>query len=113
MAVDYFHRLIVSGPARDVQSLRAGLVSDFAREVKGEVYVERLPFSFAGLFSLAPAAKRCEPEGPMEPYDIRVWPIVWRSQFDSRFVEPVQEAREWPPAHEHGARTLQRPTPSA
>jgi hypothetical protein len=113
MAVDYFHRLIVSGPARDVQSLRAGLVSDFAREVKGEVYVERLAFSFAGLFSLAPAAKRCEPEGPMEPYDIRVWPIVWRSQFDSRFVERVQEAREWPPAHERGARTLQRPTPSA
>jgi hypothetical protein len=95
MAVDYFHRLIVSGPARDVQSLRAGLVSDFAREVKGEVYVERLPFSFAGLFSLAPAAKRCEPEGPMEPYDIRVWPIAWRSQFDS--WSPCRKRGSGPP----------------
>jgi hypothetical protein len=42
------------------------------------VYVERLPFSFAGLFSLAPAAGRCEPKGPIEPYDIRVWSNLMR-----------------------------------
>ncbi len=75
MAVDYYHRLIVSGPADDLKSLRAGLVTNYVRVVGGEQYKERLPFSFAGLFALAPGAKRCQPRDPMEPYDIRVWPI--------------------------------------
>jgi hypothetical protein len=83
MAVDDFHRLIISGPAPDLRALRAGLVTDFVRVIEGEDYKERLPFSVAGLIALAPAAKRYAPEGALEPYDIRVWPIVRRSSRES------------------------------
>jgi hypothetical protein len=79
MAVDDFHRLIISGPTPDLRALRAGLVTDLVRVIEGEEYKERLPFSFAGLIALAPAAKNWAPEGALEPYDIRVWPIVRRS----------------------------------
>ena len=80
MSVDYFHRLIISGPTRDLRTLRAGLATDYVRVVGGEEYAERLPFSFAGLFSLARAAKRYVPGDALEPFDVRVWPIQRRSR---------------------------------
>ena len=84
MAVDYFHRLVITGPARDLRRLRAGLATEFARVVEGKEYKELLPFSLLGLFTLAPDAYFDGPQDASEPYDIRVWPMVRRS---SRRIE--------------------------
>jgi hypothetical protein len=76
MAVDYFHRLIVTGPRRQVGALRDGLARTSSRHVGGRTWSEAVPFSFAALYELAPRARRVEREVPYDPYDISVWPIT-------------------------------------
>ena len=80
MAVDYFHRVIVTGQQRKVQELRRALVRKWSRKVGGETFTERLPFSIASLYAIAPGARRIEPEIPGEAYDVSVWPLVRRTR---------------------------------
>jgi hypothetical protein len=76
LAVDYFHRLIVTGPRRQVAALRDGLARTSSRQVGGRTWSEAVPFSFAALYELAPRARRVEREVPFDPYDISVWPMT-------------------------------------
>ena len=76
MAVDYFHRLIVRGRRRQVAGLRRRLARTWSRRIGRQTFTEQLPFSFAALYDIAPAASRVEREVPGEPYDVRVWPIA-------------------------------------
>jgi hypothetical protein len=76
MAEDYFHRLIVRGPRLQLADLRRRLARTWSRTVARQTFTEQLPFSFAALYEIAPAASRIEREVPGEPYDVRVWPIA-------------------------------------
>jgi len=80
MAVDYFHRLIVRGPRPQLLALRRRLARTWSRGSGRRQKSEQLPFSFAALYRIAPAASRVEREVPGEPYDIRVWPITQRNR---------------------------------
>jgi hypothetical protein len=75
MAVDFFHRLLVSGKPADVRAFRDDIHREYARTIAGETWTEIVPFSFAGLYELAPAARRVESEIPIDPYDLSAWPM--------------------------------------
>ena len=75
MAVDYFHRLLVSGKPADVRAFRDAIYRAYPRTIAGETWTEIVPFSFARLYELAPAARRVEPEIPDDPYDLSAWPV--------------------------------------
>ena len=75
MAVDYFHRLRVYGTRVDVREFRNRIYREYPRTVGGETWTEIVPFSFAALYDLAPAARKIEAEIPFDPYDLSAWPI--------------------------------------
>jgi hypothetical protein len=75
MAVDYFHRIRVYGKRDDVRRFRRRIEREYPRTVGGETWTEIVPFSFAALYALAPAAREIEAEIPFDPYDLSVWPI--------------------------------------
>jgi hypothetical protein len=76
MAVDYFHRVIVTGPLRQIDQLRRGLVHTTSRRVERRAWKERVPFSFAALYAIAPGARRVFRNVPYDPYDVSAWPVV-------------------------------------
>ena len=53
MAVDYFHRLLVSGKPADVRAFRDAIYREYPRTIAGKTWTEIVPFSFAGLYELA------------------------------------------------------------
>jgi hypothetical protein len=73
MAVDYFHRLLVSGKRDDVRAFRDAIYREYPRTIAGETWTEIVPFSLAGLYELAPAARRVEAQIPFDPYDLSAW----------------------------------------
>ena len=75
MALDYLHRLLVSGTPVGVRRFRDAINRVYPRTVAGETFTEMAPFSFAGLYELAPAARQVEPEIPEDPYDLSAWPV--------------------------------------
>src|SRR5688572_32539105 len=75
MAVDYFHRLLVSGKPAGVRAFRDAIYREYPRTIAGKTWTEIVPFSFAGLYELAPAARRVEAEIPFDPYDLSDWPM--------------------------------------
>ena len=75
MAVDYIHRLLVSGKPAGVRAFRDAIYRSYPRTITGETWTEIAPFSFAGLYELAPAARRVEREIPDDPYDLSAWPV--------------------------------------
>jgi hypothetical protein len=75
VAVDYLHRLIIRGACEDVRGLRRHIYREYPRTVGGHSWTEIVPFSFASLYEMAPAARRIEAEPPCDPYDISTWPI--------------------------------------
>lgn len=77
MAVDYWHRLIVTGHRETVDLFRQQLRRRTIRSgFPGEkLSHETIPFSFVRLYQLIPTAERIDPNGPFEPYDLSVWPI--------------------------------------
>lgn len=87
MAVDYLHRLLVSGKPADVRAFRDAIYREYPRTIAGETFTEIAPFSFAGLYELAPAARRVEPEVPDDPYDLSAWPVrtVKRERAEIRY----------------------------
>lgn len=76
MAVDFFHRLVVTGPRGTVGLFRGQLRHRATRSVAGHKWRETIPFSFERLYQLVPTAVRIEPNAPCDPYDISVWPIL-------------------------------------
>jgi hypothetical protein len=58
MAVDDFHRLLVSGTPADVRAFRDAIYREYPLTIAGKTWMEIVPFSFAGLYELAPAARR-------------------------------------------------------
>ncbi len=95
MAIDYFHRLVVTGDAKRVRRLARELHRDYPRRVGGETWTEVVPFSFAALYEMAPRARRIEHEIPCDPYELSVWPVRLsaggkaeaRYQFQTRNLE--------------------------
>ena len=75
MAVDFYHRLVATGPHGSVDLLRRWLRRTCTRTVAGRKWRERVPFSFERLYALVPSAARIEPYIPFDPYDMSVWPI--------------------------------------
>lgn len=77
MAVDYIHRLVVSGPALDVRAFRRAVSRTVDREAVGsiEAWREHVPLSFAAMYSLCPGLTRVEPNVPCDPYDLSIWPL--------------------------------------
>jgi hypothetical protein len=75
MAVDYFHRVRAFGRRADVRDFRNRIYREYPRTVGGETWTEIVPFSFAALYDLAPAARKIEAEIPFDPYDLSAWPI--------------------------------------
>jgi hypothetical protein len=75
MAVDYFHRLLVSGKPADVRAFRDAIYCEYPRTIAGKTWTEIVPFSFAALYELAPAARRVEAQIPFDPYDLSDWPM--------------------------------------
>jgi hypothetical protein len=75
MAVDYFHRLLVSGKPAEVRAFRDAIYREYPRTIAGETWTEIVPFSFAGLYELAPAARLVETQIPFDPYDLSAWPM--------------------------------------
>jgi hypothetical protein len=75
VAVDYFHRLIVRGPRRDILTFRREIYRRYPRKIGRKSWMETVPFSFAGLYEIAPAARRIESKIPVDAYDMSVWPI--------------------------------------
>ena len=76
MAVDYDHRLLITGPHATVRLFRLQLQRRVRLSVAGnKLWRETIPFSFKRLYELAPAAARVEPDGPYEPFNVCAWPI--------------------------------------
>mgnify|MGYP003336636391 FL=1 len=75
MSVDYFHRLRVYGTRHDVRDFRNRIYREYPRTIAGETWTEIVPFSFAALYDLAPAARDVEAEVPFDPYELSAWPI--------------------------------------
>jgi hypothetical protein len=76
LAVDYWHRLVVTGPREAVGLLRGQLRRRAGRSVAGQrLWRETIPFSLERLYRLASAAFRVEPHVPHEPYDGSAWPV--------------------------------------
>jgi hypothetical protein len=70
MAVDYFHRLLVSGHADRVRAFRKRIHREYPRTVAGTTWTEIVPFSFAALYDIAPRARRIEAEVPYGAYEL-------------------------------------------
>lgn len=75
MAVDYYHRLVVTGPAAGVQDLRKRLHREYERTVRRRTWTEVIPFSFEALSEIAPGVRRILGSEPFDPYDQSVWPV--------------------------------------
>jgi hypothetical protein len=76
MAVDYWHRLVITGPHGTVALLRRQLRRRARRSPPGyHPWRETIPFSFERLYQVAPAAVRVEPYMPSDPLDQSAWPI--------------------------------------
>ena len=95
MAIDYFHRLVVTGLAERVRDFRKRIHREYPRTVAGETWTEIVPFSFAALYEMAPRARSVEAEVPWDPYELSVWRVtrigkrdaLLRYQFQTRSLE--------------------------
>jgi len=83
MAVDYFHRLLVSGRADRVRDFRRRMHREYPRTVAETTWTEIVPFSFAALYEIAPRARRVEAEVPWDPYELTVWPVTRMGKRDA------------------------------
>jgi hypothetical protein len=98
MAIDYWHRLIIRGPRKDVRAFERRIYREYPRSIAGKSWTEIVPFSFTALYEMAPAACRIKPEPPAyEPYALSAWPVrrldrnqaEVRYQFQTRNLEMV------------------------
>jgi hypothetical protein len=95
MAVDFVHRLVVTGPAKRIRDFNKRLHREHPRTVAGETWTEIVPFSFAALYDIAPRARTIEPEVPYDAYELSAWPVrrngrrdaLVRYQFQTRNLE--------------------------
>jgi len=95
MAVDYVHRLVVSGSVQAVRRLSRALYREYPRTIADQTWTEIVPFSFAALYELAPKVSRIEREVPCDPYELAAWPVRMRPngktearyQFQTRNLE--------------------------
>jgi len=103
MAIDYFHRLVVTGLAERVRDFRKRIHREYPRTVAGETWTEIVPFSFAALYEMAPRARSAEAEVPWDPYELSVWRVtrigkrdaLLRYQFQTRSLEMAPSSACW------------------
>ena len=101
MAVTYLHRVIVSGSHQGVRTFRDEIYREYPRTVAKKFWTEVVPFSFASLYEIAPAARRIEKAVPWDPYELCAWPLrrttsgraELRYQFQTRNVEMFRYVR--------------------
>jgi hypothetical protein len=95
MAVDYFHRLVVTGRADRIRDFAKRIYREYPRTVAGGTWTEIVPFSFQALYDIAPRARTIETEVPFDPYELSDWPVrrigrqdaLVRYQFQTRSLE--------------------------
>jgi hypothetical protein len=87
MAVDYFHRLIIRGPDKDVRAFRRQIYREYPRSIARKSWTEIVPFSLTGLYEMAPTARRIGPEAPGDPYELSAWSVrrIGRNQAEVRY----------------------------
>jgi hypothetical protein len=93
MAVNFFNRLIVSGPPAHVVDFQARAERTYERTVGEETWTEYLPLSFISLQEITPIFP--EDELPFDPYEIAESPVKRvsprraevRYQFETRAVD--------------------------
>jgi hypothetical protein len=93
MAVNFFNRLIVSGPHGLVLEFQTRAERTYERTVCAETWTEHLPFSFTALQEITPIFPKNDL--PFEPYEIAEWPVKQlsprraevRYQFETRAVD--------------------------
>jgi hypothetical protein len=93
MAVNFFNRLIVSGPHADVLDFQTRAERTYERTAGEETWTEYLPLSFTSLQEITPIFP--EDELPFDPYEIAEWPVKRvsprraevRYQFETRAVD--------------------------
>ena len=83
MAVDYLHRLLITGRHEAVRRLVQALYREYPRTVAGQTWTEIVPVSFDALYELAPNAVRVEREVPCDPYELAAWPVRKRTTVES------------------------------
>ena len=101
MAVDYFHRLLISGSHQHVRAFRRDIYREYPRSLADQTWTEIVPFSFAALYDLAPDARRVDRSIPHDPYELSTWPVraisrhraEVRYQFQTRNLEFVNLLR--------------------
>jgi hypothetical protein len=110
VAVDFYHRLVVSGLSKELKAFRNSVSHTVRRKpVRGmAAWRERVPISFAAMYARCPRLTRVQPEPPNDPYDLAAWPKVSlgnrreevRYQFHTRNTEMrdflVPFTREFP-----------------
>jgi hypothetical protein len=87
MAVDYYHYLVVRGPAAAVRSFTDRIALVTTRRVAGVTQRQMVPFSFESLYAIA----KIKDEPPCDPYDMTRWPI--RLAQDARLGPTSRRAR--------------------
>jgi hypothetical protein len=95
MAVDYFHRLLLTGRHEAVRRLVSAFYREYAHTIGRQTCTDVVPFSFEALYDLAPSAIPVEREVPCDPYELAAWPIRKRTkaaseasyQFQTRNLE--------------------------
>ena len=81
-------------------AFRRAMHREYPRTIAGETWTEIVPFSFSGLYDIAPDARRVEAEIPFDPYELSAWPVRTvdrrsevRYQFQTRNLELVDLVR--------------------
>jgi hypothetical protein len=78
VAVDFIHRLVVSGAPDEVRTFRRAVARTVHRPSIGRVrsWREDVPLSFAAMYAVCPELTRVVPTPPYDPYDLAVWPTA-------------------------------------
>jgi hypothetical protein len=76
MAVTYHHRLVISGPPKELKAFRDAVGLTVTRRPAAKVpeWCEYVPISFSAMYARCPRLARVEPNLPYDPYDISWWP---------------------------------------
>jgi hypothetical protein len=64
MAVDFFHRVIVTGPPTRMVAFRDAMVRTNIRHIGKDTWPEDVSFSFQALYDIAPSVRKVEPLPP-------------------------------------------------
>lgn len=77
MAVDYIHRLVLTGKSADVRQFAADMRRTMRHGPVGRVkaWREYVPLCFDAMWERCPSLRRVHDVPPFNPYELAVWPL--------------------------------------